>query len=92
MGNTILKSLKGGQLERHLEFLKMLNDASWASFGFFNNNMFPNRITQICFTIQYNAELFLELTGLYLFYLKSTPNITCYHFFKTHTEADHLNM
>jgi len=31
----------------------MLNDASWASFGFFNNNKFPNRIaTNIYYTTQ----------------------------------------
>jgi len=44
MRHTIMTSWNGGHLARPLEFLKMLNDASWASFGFFNNNMFPNRI------------------------------------------------
>jgi len=34
----------------------MLNDASWPSFGFFNNNIFPNRIAKKIFTIQYNSE------------------------------------
>ena len=33
----------------------MLNDASWASFRFFNNNIFPNRIRKD-FTIQLNFE------------------------------------
>jgi len=44
MPHTILKSWNGGHLGRHLEFLKMLNDAQLASFRFFNNNTFPNRI------------------------------------------------
>ena len=66
MGHTILNSWNGGHLGRHLESLKMFNDASWASFGFFKNNIFPNRIANIVFNIQYNAVSYLELTGLYV--------------------------
>jgi len=42
----------------------MLNDASWASFGFFNNNKFPNRKAK---HINYTTQclvIFLESTGL----------------------------
>ena len=38
-------SIKFYSFYRHLEFLKMLNDVSLASFGLFNNNnTFPNII------------------------------------------------
>jgi len=40
-------------LDAIFDFLKMLNDASWASFGFFNTNIFPNRIANnIYYTTQ----------------------------------------
>ena len=34
----------GGHLGRHLEFLKTLNDASWASFSFVIYGPSPNKI------------------------------------------------
>jgi len=40
MGHTTMNSWNGS----HLEFPKLLNDASWASFRFFNNNIFTYRI------------------------------------------------
>ena len=35
----------------------MLNDDKWASFGFFNNNMFPNRLPKK------NKKLYNSMAG-----------------------------
>jgi len=44
----------------------MLNDVSWASFGFFNNNIFPNRIAKhIYYTTQYRVILRIDRTNVF---------------------------
>jgi len=44
----------------------MLNDASWASFRFFNNNIFPDRIAKhIYYTIQCGDIFRIDRTIIY---------------------------
>ena len=52
-----------GHRGRQLEFIKMLSDGSWASFGFFNNNIFPNRIAKTYLLYNTMAH-FVNLTRL----------------------------
>ena len=62
-----LKSWNGGHLGRHLEFLKMLYDASWASFWFYNSIIFRNRIAKqylLCYLMLCLTEISQLLTGL----------------------------
>jgi len=53
----------------------MLNDASWASFGFFNNNIFPNRIAKyllyitqcrVIFRIDRTKNMVLNIFTIYI--------------------------